>query len=122
MHGCRPWGARHRAIIAVIALYALCLQAILGTAAMPSPIGQDSGLCLHEAGETGSDAPAPVHVHLACCTAAQALPGLDLPPAVSTDLARPNRRTARVAWRPHAMAQPRAPPRTPAHARAPPVA
>ncbi|SFG92026.1 hypothetical protein SAMN05192565_11722 [Methylobacterium gossipiicola] len=122
MHGHRPLGARHRAIIAVIALYALCLQAILGTA-LPLPVpGQDTGLCLHEAGDTGSETPAPIHVHLACCTAAQALPGLDLPPAVVTDLAVPEPRAVRVAWRPHAAAQPRAPPRTQAHARAPPVA
>jgi hypothetical protein len=115
-------GARCRAIIAVIALYALCLQAILGTAVPLSQMAQDSGLCLHEAGDTGSDAPAPVHVHPACCTAAQALPGLDLPPAVLSHLVRPDRRVARVAWRPHAAAQPRAPPRTSTHARAPPVA
>jgi len=122
MHGNRPLGARRRAIIAVIALYALCLQAILGTAVPLALPGQDNGLCLHEAGETGSGTPAPVHVHLACCTAAQAVPGLDLPPVVATDLARPDRGVARVAWRPNATAQPRAPPRPPAHARAPPVA
>ena len=122
MHGCRPWGARHRAIIAVIALYALCLQAILGSAATLPVMGADPTLCLHEAGAAGPDAPAPVHVHLACCTAAQAVCDLDLPPLVPTGVVWPDRRVAAVAWRPHAVAQPRAPPERHARPRAPPVA
>lgn len=122
MHGDRPRGASHRAIIAVIALYALCLQAILGSAATPPPMGQEPGLCLHEAGEAGPDAPAPVHVHLSCCTAAPAFSTLALPPLVPTVTVWPDRRIAPPAWRPHAAARPRAPPEGPAQPRAPPVA
>ncbi|MCJ2080013.1 hypothetical protein [Methylobacterium sp. J-090] len=106
----------------MIALYALCLQAILGSAASLPALGQTPGLCLHAAAEAGPDAPAPVHVHLACCTAAQAVSPLALPPLVPTGIAWPDRRIAPTAWRPHAVAQPRAPPERHAQPRAPPVA
>ncbi|KQP34620.1 hypothetical protein ASF27_03525 [Methylobacterium sp. Leaf102] len=122
MQADRPRGASRRAIIAVIALYALCLQAILGTAVPLSPPGVDPALCLHEAGEAGPDAPAPVHVHVSCCTAAQAVASLDLPSLVPTGVVWPSRRRVAVAWRPHAAAQPRAPPERDAQPRAPPVA
>lgn len=110
--------ARGRAIIGVIALYGLLLQAFLAAAhpvAMP-----DAGiLCAeHEPASPGSDRP--LHHDHQCCTAAQ---GAQLAPAPSSDLTAVPvpPAPARVAWRPEAS-RPRTGPPTHAHsARGPPA-
>lgn len=72
MRGCLPRTVQGRAIIAVIALYALALQAFFGGLA-PLPAAPFGGvICAEHSGSSapGDQAPA-CHQH-ACCTAAQA--------------------------------------------------
>ena len=72
MRGCQPLPAYGRAIIAVIALYALCLQALL-VAAMPQPQTlQASGvICPAHDGASVPDDGAPPCAQHACCPAVQ---------------------------------------------------
>ncbi|WP_142585801.1 hypothetical protein [uncultured Methylobacterium sp.] len=113
-----------RAVIAVLALYALVLQAFLGglmPLAGPGDIhcapaeaaGQAPGAASHDKAS---------HDHAACCVAAQAaataLPGRE--PAVTS--ARPRPAAAPVAWAATADFNPRAPPGALPHPRGPPVA
>ncbi|TXN23786.1 hypothetical protein [Methylobacterium sp. WL19] len=67
-----PGTAGLRAIIAMIALYGLCLQAFLGTMTPPAQAGWESALCGHDAAGDPADA-SPACAH-ACCTAAHAGP------------------------------------------------
>ena len=111
-------------IIAMVALYALALQAVLGTALPYGASGPFGVICASHAGASDQDptkAP-PVHNHLSCCTAAQAAPSAIVPSLASTAIVWPVRRAGRVVWRPEVMAAPRAPPNVQAFARAPPVA
>lgn len=116
-----PRTVQSRAIIAVIALYALLLQAFLGFAAPARLLpGSDGVLCAeHAAGDPDTKAP-PVHVH-ACCTLVQA-GTLALPEAASTSVSRPGLSTARLIWRPEAERLRTGPPPRPGTARGPPVA
>ncbi|MBO1020538.1 hypothetical protein IPV08_11205 [Methylobacterium sp. SD274] len=85
-----PGTAGLRAIIAMIALYGLCLQAFLGTMAPPAPAGWEGALCGHDAPDDPADA-SPACAH-ACCTAAHAgpqAPGQDTAFATVVWQARP---------------------------------
>ncbi|SDN15044.1 hypothetical protein SAMN05216360_10661 [Methylobacterium phyllostachyos] len=110
-----------RAIMGVIALYALLLQAFLGFAAparlLPSP---ETVLCAdHVAGEP--DTPAvPVHVH-ACCTLVQAV-ALTQSDTAWTGVPLPAPAAARLVWRPEAEILRTGPPPRPSTARGPPGA
>ena len=82
MRGSRPQRVGSRAIIAVIALYALCLQAFLGTLApaIAQPTGPGAILCAeHDAAGTPADRALPCQHP--CCPVAltgQLLPVLSL--------------------------------------------
>lgn len=112
-----------RAVIAVTALYALALQAVLGGMTSVRTFDPAHALCLQDTG-VGVDGPAkapPLHDHLSCCTAAQAVPAVDVPLPTIVAIGWPVRSAVRAAWRPEIVASPRAPPGIGAGARAPPV-
>ncbi|MBB3904859.1 hypothetical protein GGR33_004385 [Methylobacterium brachythecii] len=117
-----------RRLTAVLALYALVIQSFLGgIAAFPS--ASASGLpfdvhCLDRsdgADRTDPGVPhAPAHQHSCCCTAAH--PPAGMPPLATTaSIAWRPRLAVRLVWRMASAAPARAPPRTLASARAPPV-
>lgn len=72
MRGCLPQSMCGRAIIGVIALYALCLQVFLSALA-PLPLNMSRGAICAEHGGTGAPADdgVPCRQH-ACCAAMQA--------------------------------------------------
>ena len=113
----------HRAVIAVIALYALALQAILGGLMAAQTAGPVSIICLHDAGssEDGSSKPQPAHGHLDCCTAAHTTVSLATPVLTSTEVVWPPREAVLISWRLEVVTAPRPPPGIVASARAPPV-
>jgi hypothetical protein len=110
-------------LVAILALYALALQGILGGAALAAA-GPAHVFCLaghgpDAAAPSGDEAPA--HGHMTCCVACHAA-GLAAPPppqAATGAVARPAAASGR---RPRGVALPRAPPRHCLGARAPPVA
>ena len=114
--GCVDWrGAR--AVIAVVALYALVLQGFLGGL---MPMAGPGGI--HCAPTEAADHPGKAtHDHAQCCVAAHvlatALPGRE-PAAL---LAQPRPAAAPVAWAASAAFNPRAPPGAIAHPRGPPA-
>jgi hypothetical protein len=115
-----------RAVTAVIALYALVLQAVLG-GLMPLPSAVDHGvLCLGQAGDedTGQvqNPAAEHHAHLPCCTVPGAVLGPILPEPSAQAVAWPPRVVTRLAWRFDAPVRARGPPGTFPHPRGPPVA
>jgi hypothetical protein len=117
-----------RAVIAVAALYALALQSVLGGLIGYRSMDPAHSLCLPEARlqEAGTaEEPAqpvvPIHRHLACCTAAQAVAPLAAPLLVATAILWPVRPARTIVWPPEIAAAPRAPPGISASARAPPV-
>jgi len=110
-----------RAIMSVIALYALLIQAFLGFAA-PARLLPGSGTVLcaeHAAGDPGVPA-VPVHVH-ACCTLVQA-GALTLPDTPSTGVSLPAPAATQLVWRPEAEILRTGPPPRPGSARGPPAA
>ncbi|MCJ2078452.1 hypothetical protein MKK70_13190 [Methylobacterium sp. E-041] len=113
-----------RAVIAVTALYALALQAVLGGMTGVRTLDPAHALCLQESGADGQGpADAPHHGdHLACCTAAQAMPMADVPVPAAVAVARSAPPAVDVPWRPVLAAAARAPPGIGAGARAPPAA
>lgn len=121
-------GARHRPvalarIVALVALYALALQGVLGGMAAAA-LGPDRVLCVADqapdrAGPAGKHLPAPDHG--ACCVACHVASVALIPapaPAAAEPVARP---VAATAMRPRCAARPRAPPRSGLGARAPPA-
>lgn len=112
-----------RAVIAVAALYALALQSVLGGMAGPRLLDPAHILCLQQSTsvEGSPDPAAPVHLHLACCTAAQIAAPLAAPILAVVPIAWPVRRAVLAVWPPEIAATPRAPPGISAAARAPPV-
>lgn len=112
-----------RAVIAVAALYALALQSVLGGLVGYRSMDPAHILCLQETGaaEAPAQPAAPVHLHLACCTAAHAVAPLDAPLLVATAILWPVRPARTIVWPPEIAATPRAPPGISASARAPPV-
>ncbi|WP_147081156.1 hypothetical protein [Methylobacterium haplocladii] len=119
-----------RALTAVVALYALVMQAFLGgiaASAAASPFALPFDVhCLDKA--DGSErvdpsAPqAPAHHHTCCCTAASPSAGTPPPLPVMTSVVWPQPIVVPVIWRMEGVASARAPPFTLASARAPPVA
>ncbi len=111
-----------RAAIAVVALYALALQALLGGMAMAAMLDPTNVICASTAGtDDGPSKPQPVHVHHLCCTSAHGLDAASPPLVPTTIVAWPQRHAVIVAWRPEVVAAPRAPPGVSPSARAPPV-
>lgn len=121
-----------RGLTAVAALYALVLQALLGSIAALPVTGAPAFLCQPIAQQIADGAvsaeaatdglPGADSHHAGCCTAAHHAPAATLPPHLSAEAARPERDAARADWfrAPHRTARP--PPFTLAHARAPPAA
>lgn len=116
----RRVGPALRAAVALLALYALLLQAFLG-GLMPVPAATD-GLCAQHADASApSGAPVP-HDHGDCCTAAQAT-GPALPPrAPSVGFRWVATADLRPAWPLNRSVGARAPPGTIASPRGPPTA
>jgi hypothetical protein len=123
MRAQRPSWAVVRVAIAVVALYAVVLQAILGGTLSVGPSELTHQLCLKgtDVRDDGPVTPPSPHTHLSCCTAAHVPPVLDAPSLSATIIAWPVRRASGVIWRPEVVSIPRAPPRLHATARAPPV-
>lgn len=110
-----------RAIMGVIALYALLLQAFLGFAVPTRPLpGPESVLCAEHAAGDPDTPSVPVHVH-ACCTLAQA-GALTLPNIAWTSVPMPAPSAVRVVWRPGAERLRTGPPPRSGTARGPPAA
>lgn len=113
-----------RLVVALLALYALALQSVLGGLAMAAATGPDHVLCLAGSGHDGS-APdgthAPTQDHLACCAVCHTAGPAALPVPASAAAAPAPRQVAVPRGRPRRNPIPRAPPRTGLGARAPPV-
>lgn len=116
-----PRTVQGRAIIAVVALYALLLQAFLGFAA-PARAGMETGAVLCAEHPTGNPdhQPVPIHVHN-CCTLVHAA-ALGLPAPQSAAPAPPYAPAVRIAWRPEAELPRTGPPPRTGTARGPPAA
>ncbi|TNC10194.1 hypothetical protein FF100_23185 [Methylobacterium terricola] len=118
-HGHRSGGraARGRAVVAVLTLYGLVLQAFL-TGLGPAPVAAGIGiLCQEHPGSPGRDGL--VHPH-ACCPLACS--GSVAPPAPAAGQAWPRRAALGPVWRVAATAALRSPAAGPASARGPPAA
>jgi hypothetical protein len=112
--------SRRRAVIAVLALYALLLQAFLG-GLMPVPASAD-GLCAQHSDSAPPLGKAVPHGHGACCTAAQAA-GPALPPRTATiPVAWEEGFRAKPAWTAIELRRARAPPGVTSAPRGPPSA
>lgn len=121
-----PGTGRLRAITAVIALYALVLQAVLGGMLPAHAASLDGLLCsgLSDAGRSGlgdKGTPAGAHKHADCCTAAHAPAGAEPPRPLALVVAWTARPAARIDWSTSEQARPRAPPGLIAHPRGPPA-
>ncbi|WP_430913832.1 hypothetical protein [Methylobacterium sp. sgz302541] len=117
---------RLRAITAVIALYALVLQAVLGGMMPAHAAGLDGALCLGlsdggPAPDGGKGLPAAPHKHADCCTAAHAPAGAEPPRPLAFGLSWEARPVLRVRWDASEQARPRAPPGLSARPRGPPA-
>ena len=120
-----------RVLTAVVALYALVLQAVLGgIAALPVAAPFDPAASVHclqqDAAAAASPEQAPVHDpadhHPGCCTLVHhPVAGDAAALAASTTVAWPNRVSVRLVHRMEGAVAARAPPNTLASARAPPV-
>ena len=122
MRGCLPRMVHGRAIIAVIALYALVLQVVLsGLIPLPSvPVG--GAICAEHDDSTMPGDHGPACQHLACCTTAQAAQLL-LPVLLAfAAVAWPPPRLASAPWRDAVAVQARAPPNQSVSPRGPPTA
>ncbi|WP_454104135.1 hypothetical protein [Methylorubrum extorquens] len=110
-----------RAIIGVIALYALVLQAFLsGLAPLPAlPLG--GVICAEHDGSSVPGDQVPACQHHACCTAAQAAQLLHQTLSAFATVAWASPRAASVPWRDAGMVQARAPPDQSASPRGPPA-
>ena len=121
-----------RAVTAVLALYALALQALLGGMAplstpLPSAFpfdGRADVHCLQQAGDPSDPSPARPHRsdhhQPGCCTAATLAAGLAPPLPAATPVLWPSRLPTRLVWRMQGAPSARAPPNSLAGARAPP--
>ncbi len=111
---------RLRALTAVVALYALVLQALLGGIATLPVTGVSGLLCAApaEAAPEGKSAALPPHA--ACCHAASHTPSAAPPPALASSPAWREPDATATDWRARLAA--RAPPFLIASARAPPLA
>jgi hypothetical protein len=119
MRGRRPQRVRRRAIIGVIALYALLLQAFLGFAApVLAQAAAGEVLCAEHTGSAPADkATAPCHP---CCTLLQV--GTLAPPPLGAVAVVWRAAFAPVVWRPAASIPTTGPPVFATSARGPPAA
>ncbi|MCJ2063767.1 hypothetical protein MKK63_13755 [Methylobacterium sp. J-088] len=112
-----------RRVLAILVLYALALQGVLGGLAMAAAAGPEHVLCLASSPIDGSrpyDPHIPAHGPMVCCVACHAAAPAALPapaPAEAVPVAGP---AVLIQRGPARIALPRAPPRTGHHARAPP--
>lgn len=122
MLGCLPRTVQGRAIIAVIALYALVLQAFLG-GLVPLPAPPLGGvICAEHSGSSAPDDQAPACHQHACCTAAQAAHLLHPLLSVFATVAWASPWVVPAPWRDAGTAQARAPPDQSVSPRGPPTA
>ncbi len=119
MRRCQPLTVRGRAIIGLVALYALLLQAFLGFATPAQAwVDSDAAIC---AGHASGDPAGPVaHAH-PCCTLVQA-GALVLPTVDPTETGWPVAAETRRAWRPESEIPTTGPPASTGTARGPPKA
>ena len=119
----RPSWAGCRVAVAVAALYALVLQAFLGSIAVTPTLDPAHVLCVADAGTgEGPSKPHPNHCQMLCCTVAHGLGTAEPSLPVAIDIVWPERKAVEATWRPEIVAAPRAPPGISASARAPPAA
>ncbi|GAB6970587.1 hypothetical protein JCM16408A_13350 [Methylobacterium phyllosphaerae] len=113
-----------RAAIAVVALYALALQAALGGASLTVFLDPVHVICQPDVAiDNGlSKSPLSHHGHLKCCIVAHVAGSAAVPSMEAVPVAWPLRQAVAVTWRPEVLACPRGPPGARASARAPPVA
>lgn len=119
MRRCLPLTVRGRAIIGLVALYALLLQAFLGFA-IPARAWNDPDAVICAGHASGDPAGTVVHVH-PCCTVVQA-GALALPTIDPTAAAWPAAPATRCAWRPESEIPTTGPPASTGTARGPPEA
>ena len=114
-----------RRVVALVALYALALQSVLGgMLAAARSTGPEHVLCLSQGVPTDAspaDRHLPDHGHPACCTAAHAVAIAALPVPAPAALIPPQRAAAPPARYPAFAAAPRAPPGIGPSPRGPPV-
>lgn len=116
-----PLTVRGRAIIGMVALYALLLQAFLGFATPTHALGSPGAvLCAEHGSGPSDDGAAPRHAH-PCCTLVQVV-GAALPPSEPVAVAWPFAPAQRLAWRPEADRPKTGPPPSATSARGPPAA
>ncbi|MCJ2093277.1 hypothetical protein MKK67_12370 [Methylobacterium sp. J-072] len=121
MRRCLPQMVQGRAIIGMVALYALLLQAFLGFATPAHAFGTSGAvLCAEHDSGTPDNGAAPLHAH-PCCTLVQAV-GVALPPSEPVAVAWPFAPALRLAWRPEAERPKTGPPPSATSARGPPAA
>ncbi|GJE73830.1 hypothetical protein [Methylorubrum suomiense] len=121
--GCAPRCLR--ALTAVVALYALVLQALLGGIATLPVAGAPGLLCAAAPDRTNKapdGKPVPGAFHAACCTAAGHAPSAAPPPAAAGFVAWTAENAALPGWRGRTAQASRASPLRLAEARAPPLA
>lgn len=115
--------ATARRLLAILVLYALALQSILGGLAMAAAAGPEHVLCLAGGSIDGSgpnDPHIPAHGPMACCAARHVAGPAALPaPAPAEAMPVPDA-VALIRTRPARIALPRAPPGTSHRPRAPP--
>ena len=123
MSALRPSWTADRLAVAVVALYAFALQVFLGGVFSASLSGPDHYLCAEALGadDGGPAKHLPAHTGYDCCTAADTQLTRHVPILAASSVVWPHVDAVSLACRPQVLAIPRAPPRSRAHARAPPV-
>ena len=117
----QPRTVQCRAILLVVALYALLLQAFLGFATPARALAAADGvLCAEHAPGDPEHGPVQIHVH-ACCTLVQAT-ALALPTAAPAVVASIPAPAQHISWRPEAELPRTGPPPRVGTARGPPAA
>lgn len=108
-----------RAILGVVALYALLLQAFVAAATPSGPISLGGFICQHDNSPSSPDQPVR-HDHQ-CCTAIH-IGNVAPPPSSAVPVAWAAPRTVVVLWRPEAVIPKTGPPTRSHSARGPPFA
>ena len=113
-----------RRVLAILVLYALAIQGVLGGLAMAAAAGPEHVLCLaggHNDGLGPDDPHLPAPGPMACCVACHAAGPVALPAPTPAEAVPALYPVALFRLRPGRIALPREPPRTGHHARAPPT-
>lgn len=121
MRRCLPQTVQGRAIIGMVALYALLLQAFLGFATPARAVGLPGAVLCAEHGSGAPDNETVAHHAHPCCTLVQA-GSVALPVSEPAVVAWPFAPASRLAWQPEAERPKTGPPRTATSARGPPAA